>query len=1679
MFIRSALSLILVLTAIAAFAVGNCDGAGNCYVASFATGTGTGADWTNACTDFTGACDVTDIAIRGTTIWVGGVPGNPIGAPYAHTTFSAPDNGTLRTTIMGATTINHGTDTGWRRQYATGVVPFLSLNITTDYWTFDGQVRPIGGGTAHDQSIPVWSGPVGGYSGAINYHMMVTNVNGSLNGAVQISGSHVYLAFLMILGSMSNLTFGGTSYTDAGVYYAPGVTDEYLGYSWIFRPGGDLISASSGSSFTFEYNLLSMNHAGSPTAASSAISVGNLTGLIVRYNHFQNPTGAAVLTDSHVTAAGFVPNWYIYGNDIFWNLGPNAIHTGVGYGLSAGIVNLTGETFNGGVIHVYNNTIANINNAACVSVQPCNSYALNLNGTTGGSCAAHTQNCGTTVATVYNNLWWDAYRAANILVNNAANPQWTPTADYGEGICPAAGCSNNGTTFRITGSNDIALAQGSATSSGNPFVAFADFVPNYAFMGGANWYPFNLQVRAETAPGLTIPGWTSTPAGCTSNCESNDAMAWYGAAFTRGVNATSTVSRGAFQFPPARHLVQINSTNIIGASNSSFPAVTVTSTGTGVHFGQTYQYVPLCFWSAPPTYDNCPNQTVDGVTYTQQWASLDPNIATLSSTGLLTGVSNHNTFIRFRYGGFTTYNPVAVVTSGTGAEPVAALPNGIVRTGSPLAFSGYDTTQYDFNFPTTITLPAGCPPSCSSPYRYVSVTTSAALNTAIQNSQPGDVITLQAGVTYQAGVAGSGFASFVLPARPNPNHLWTYIVSRDIASLPPQGSRVVPVRDRAYMPVITGVIESVPIEVGAGADHWWIAGIEITDQQPCPAPCPTPITSSTLLTTAAGDLPTSMPDSITVDRCYIHGDSNHNVAHAIVPNASHFAIMDSYIADIETINQESQAISPYQTPGPLKITNNFLSAFGENFLTGGSGGFSNWWVISDVYIHGNNFWIDPAGRVIGVAVPPRSLFDTKNNLELKNCQRCLIDGNVMENGWVSGQLGGAVLWNAGTGVNGPDNVISDITFSNNIMVGTISGLSSGQFASRGLGCSPGDEGPGINGYINMPACWYPGENRRVNEFNNLFIQGSQNEPGGRLAARGNSSALVLPRVNADWSVRHNTYVGRSYVDAVSCDESIRFEGPFYANTSLGWVDNIITTNQWINDNVLCRKVINGLGSADGLPVLTSAMSDPTTVPFATTRFRGNLMQYFTSRGDVIPTGANAWPATNFATTANFNYINPAIRNYQLVSQPGGSPSDGASVSGINYSVLMSHQISAPLTITGLLPNSQVGMAYPDSTPLSAIGQTLIANGGTPPYTWSVISGTLPSGLSLLNYFGATMVSGIPDTIGTSTFTIQVKDAAGVIATQLYNVNIAGCGLIPVINSILGNTLPAGTIGNPYSYQPTTTCGSGTISSWAVWNVPFLSSMAICPTLTAAKLCMNGQTGLISSTSLAGTGNPPVTPTTIAFEITATDNAGHTSAPQVFTLLIGAGAQYSIMGTVSGAVANSVSVIISGCIGGSTTTDSTGAYLLPNVPGNTTCTVTPSRAGYTFTPPSATVPITTANVTNVNFTSVAATSFTISGTISGAVAQGAILTMTGCASGSVISSASGAYTLTGALPGICTVTPSETNFVFSPTSIPVTITTSNVVGVNFTAARIASLAGLDAGSIGPSGTTVLNKKKKKP
>jgi large repetitive protein len=157
-----------------------------------------------------------------------------------------------------------------------------------------------------------------------------------------------------------------------------------------------------------------------------------------------------------------------------------------------------------------------------------------------------------------------------------------------------------------------------------------------------------------------------------------------------------------------------------------------------------------------------------------------------------------------------------------------------------------------------------------------------------------------------------------------------------------------------------------------------------------------------------------------------------------------------------------------------------------------------------------------------------------------------------------------------------------------------------------------------------------------------------------------------------------------------------------------------------------------------------------------------------------------------------------------------------------------------------LPNGVVGTPY---------SQTVSAVGGTGPYTFTVSSGALPTGLTLNATTG--VISGTPNTAGTFNFTITATDSNGCPGSRPYSIVMAppGCPVITVNPA----TLPPGIIGTPYSQTVSATGGTAPYT--------FTVSSGLLP----PGLTLNATTGVISGT--------PNLPGQFSFTITATDANG--------------------------------------------------------------------------------------------------------------------------------------------------------------------------------------------------------------
>jgi hypothetical protein len=537
------------------------------------------------------------------------------------------------------------------------------------------------------------------------------------------------------------------------------------------------------------------------------------------------------------------------------------------------------------------------------------------------------------------------------------------------------------------------------------------------------------------------------------------------------------------------------------------------------------------------------------------------------------------------------------------------------------------------------------------------VHTSPQLSQALANSVPGDIIVLDAGVTY------NGY--FQLPAKSNPNNKWIYIMSSGLSNLP-AGTRVSPASVPNMATIVTPGV-AADFQVNGGANHWRLAGLELksASTQGCQLTHTPPINCFSYFLVGSQANPTPLPDSITIDRCYIHGSPTIDIQTAVQATASNYAVVDSYISDIHMSGFDTQTIASNSSPGPFKIVNNYLSAAGENIMFGGAGGWNNPYIPSDIQIQYNYLFKPLSWAVSGTGgtLAPGNQWVEKNALELKNARRVLFDNNVIQNVWAAGQNGFAIVLTVRTTQSGDNAVVNDITITNNIL----------NNVAAGVNALAEDDLCGASG--GYPNCHNPGSQDRWNISNNLILFYDPKLPGGgrnvALAMSGGINRLNnnTPGTIRDIVFQHNTSVSAS---STPCWESIYFSSngqsqPFAVP---------ISDNLWFLDNALCRQPTGDWGY-QGMTALTKYMGNPTTSPNdITQRFYGNVM--WVPPGD----GVQTFPAGNLSQKAAFTYINPSAMDYQLLTPVWTNTSDGQQ-SGINNNNLPA---SADVPPDGTDPN---------------------------------------------------------------------------------------------------------------------------------------------------------------------------------------------------------------------------------------------------------------------------------------------------------------------------------------------------------------------------------------------------------
>ena len=193
--------------------------------------------------------------------------------------------------------------------------------------------------------------------------------------------------------------------------------------------------------------------------------------------------------------------------------------------------------------------------------------------------------------------------------------------------------------------------------------------------------------------------------------------------------------------------------------------------------------------------------------------------------------------------------------------------------------------------------------------------------------------------------------------------------------------------------------------------------------------------------------------------------------------------------------------------------------------------------------------------------------------------------------------------------------------------------------------------------------------------------------------------------------------------------------------------------------------------------------------------------------------------------------NTGTANFTVTVVDSGIPQQTASAALVI-------KVVAPLVVTSLsLPDGFVGSAY---------SATLSASGGSTPYTWAIVSGSLPAGLTLNSSTG--VISGTPSSAGSSSFTVAVVDSSNpaLFSTQPLTLLVVS----PL--SVTTTALPGATVSTPYS-ATLAAAGGLTPYGWAI------SAGSLPP-----GLALTASTGALSGT--------PTTAGTFTFTVLVTDSS---------------------------------------------------------------------------------------------------------------------------------------------------------------------------------------------------------------
>jgi hypothetical protein len=334
--------------------------------------------------------------------------------------------------------------------------------------------------------------------------------------------------------------------------------------------------------------------------------------------------------------------------------------------------------------------------------------------------------------------------------------------------------------------------------------------------------------------------------------------------------------------------------------------------------------------------------------------------------------------------------------------------------------------------------------------------------------------------------------------------------------------------------------------------------------------------------------------------------------------------------------------------------------------------------------------------------------------------------------------------------------------------------------------------------------------------------------------------------------------------------------------NVGTAYNLIASSGSLTPAQSASVQVTGPGPVSQILLVPSCASTITVTSHCvlTATLEDNFQNVETSDNASVVT-FSALPANSFTGLGNLTVSGGITGGDTVTAASTGSISLSASADGVTSNAVV-------ITVNGL-PSVATTTLSPATRTQSNYLQTLVGTGGTAPYTWSLTSGALPTGLSLNGSTG--VISGAVGSSATSaTFSVTITDADGVTATKSLSITV---NVVPTVTT---SSLPTATQ-TQTSYSQTLAGTGGTVPyAWSVTTGSLPSGLS----LNAATGVISGTVGSSATTQIFTVTLTDVNGVTATHSLTLTVNAKPTISPTTLPAATQTGV-YSQTLTVSGGV----------------------------------------------------------------------------------------------------------------------------------------------------------------------------------